>query len=144
MNMNIYYRNQLFQNSELISTIYINKNGEEMPSEFEPDEGDIISPTPPPFTYNWDIYNLSIFNSGGYQRIVSQAVLIPQGSLVINRLENFALAKREEWQILKLFWDGLVAISAPTQEETDQFNAAATEANMPFRFIKPSGEKILL
>jgi hypothetical protein len=140
----IYYRRQLFQNGLEVSTTYINESGEEMPEGFEPGAGDRISPNPPPFVHDWDIYNLEMFNLPGYQRITNQAILAPQGGLIINRLENFALAKREEWQILKIFWDGLVAIAPPAEEEINQFNAAAIEANMPFRFVQPSGEKILL
>jgi hypothetical protein len=139
--MAIYCRKEIYSEGKLVQTTWINEDGSEMPQGFEPEEGDRISPNPPPFLPDCGNYTLAMYQNPGYLRISQSA--FTRASLEVTRLESFVQAKNENWAIFKILWDAVVAIASPTSEEINDFIAIAEANNMPFTYSS-SGQVIIL
>lgn len=133
-----YYRKQLFENGQLLSTIYVDKNGVEL-QDFTPQQSDKISPTPPPFLPDWGAFNRGILLS----QLVAAILITTSNQYQVANLRSLVspagyaggLAETD-YPVLQFIWGAIIdgLPQAPTEEAIAELNAIALEANMIFSF----------
>ncbi|QKQ75577.1 hypothetical protein [Nostoc sp. TCL240-02] len=148
--MAIYYRQQLYQNGVLISTTYLNSDGNPQPTGFTPLSTDIISSTPPPFLPDWANFNRAMISDTGYNRIANATL----NQRAVSRLETIVTPAgytdgidNKDYPLVKACWDlivtGLPLLNKVNAAEIAAWNAIASAAFMQFKFDS-DGKMVLI